>query len=336
MSDSSELYKIGTVAKLTGIAVERLRAWERRYGLTPASREGKTRFFSGIQVERLTRIKRLIDQGHPVSTLINLDDEALNERLQQVIDESSASAMREQGIEGQPLKSRTRVGLIGTQLLMLEQMLAKPSEIDTVSRWVNLSVALPELTTAEQPPEVAVVLLGSVTPDSLDQLSDLPAKTKPLVVYHYATEEGLDSANDREWELLRWPVAWHDIEAAVDRQAKSPLRASKQAPRRFSDEQLLSIASAGPGLGCACPADLVNLISALNAFSDHTAACSSQPFSPDDESAPTARARPGRAGQHSAFAHHSQIATRTSQARLELELVLEDWVMAEGLLPTPN
>ncbi|MEM6709905.1 MAG: MerR family transcriptional regulator [Pseudomonadota bacterium] len=34
-SDPVELYRIGAVAQLTGIAVERLRAWERRYGLAP-------------------------------------------------------------------------------------------------------------------------------------------------------------------------------------------------------------------------------------------------------------------------------------------------------------
>jgi len=324
MSDPSELYKIGTVAKLTGIAVERLRAWERRYGLTPASREGKTRFFSGTQVERLTRIKRLIDQGHPVSTLINLDDEALNERLQQITDDARLN--RDYAADDE--SPSPRVGLIGTQLLMLEQMLAEPSRVNVASRWVNLSVAIPELIDADQAPDVVVVLLGSITPDSLVELHDLPAKTKPLVVYHYATEEGLAVAADSDWEILRWPVAWRDIEDAVVRQAHTSLRAPRLADRRFSDEQLLSIASIQPGLGCAGPADLVNLISALNAFSDHSRACWSQQQ--------TSQAKPRRAGAHTEVRQHSQIATRTSQARLELELVLEDWVMAEGLLPTPN
>ena len=331
MSDPSELYKIGTVAKLTGIAVERLRAWERRYGLTPASREGKTRYFSGAQVERLTRIKRLIDQGHPVSTLINLDDTALNERLQQITIDARASHSSASAAGEHPQDS-TRIGLIGTQLLMLEQTLTQPPRVDVVSRWVNLSVALPELSKADLPPEVAVVLLGSVTPESLDDLCDLPAKTKPLVVYHYATEEGLASADERDWQLLRWPTTWLEIEQAAVKQAKSPLRAQKTVARRFSDEQLLSIASTGPGLGCACPADLVNLISALNAFSDHSAACSAEKR--QDQSA--SRAAPGRASPHPQHAHHNQIALGASQARLELELVLEEWVMAEGLLPTPN
>ncbi len=76
-----DLYRIGTVAGLTEISVERLRAWERRYGLQPAHRSGKTRFYNLEQVGRLKKIKRLIDNGHPISSLVSLTDEQLNERL---------------------------------------------------------------------------------------------------------------------------------------------------------------------------------------------------------------------------------------------------------------
>lgn len=336
MNDLADLYKIGTVAKLTGIAVERLRAWERRYGLTPASRDGKTRYFSGEQVDRLTRIKHLIDQGHPVSTLINLDNTALNERLQSIASSPTADGAT---------TAVPNVALIGTQLLMLEQNLPVAARFNVMGRWVNLGVCLPrleELQTAAQsrpaanvppaedqppPPDVVVILVGSVTPEALQELTTIPAPSKVLVVYHYATEAGLASAAERDQELLRWPVQWSDIEAAVARLASTPLRAGHRAGRHFSDEQLLTIASTGSGLGCACPADLVHLISALNAFSDHSAACAVP-----GTDGPTPLASPRRG----TLARHRQIAERTSQARLELELVLEEWVQAEGLLPAPN
>ena len=38
---AQDLYQIGSVTALTGIAAERLRAWERRYGFAPAERKGK-------------------------------------------------------------------------------------------------------------------------------------------------------------------------------------------------------------------------------------------------------------------------------------------------------
>lgn len=338
MSDLEDLYKIGTVAKLTGIAVERLRAWERRYGLTPASREGKTRFFSGEQVERLTRIRRLIDQGHPVSTLINLDSDTLNERLQSVQESKPAASD----------SATPNVVLVGTQLLMLEQNQPQVPRFKVAGRWVNLAVCLPELQATETAPDVVVVLLGSVTPASLSELQAIPAPSRTLVVYHYATDTGLAAAAEQGCELLRWPVSWTDIEAAVARLARSPLRAGRQASRHFSDEQLLTIASSGSGLGCACPADLVNLISALNAFSDHSAVCAERepahtaasaaepPISEQPNSRRAAAPLAGTRHPETSGGRHAQIAERTSQARLELELVLDDWVRAEGLLPAPN
>ena len=122
------------------------------------------------------------------------------------------------------------------------------------------------------------------------------------------------------------------------RQAQLPLGRGPLAARRFSDEQLLSIASSSPGLGCACPADLVHLISTLNAFSEHALACQSGEQAELTQRAElTQPAPPGRADRTATGApRHMQIAQRTSQARLELEQVLEDWVLAEEWLPTPN
>ena len=65
MEVSDDLYRIGAVANLTGVAVERLRAWERRYGLAPAHRDGRTRYYSGAQLSRLKRIKQLIRPRAP-------------------------------------------------------------------------------------------------------------------------------------------------------------------------------------------------------------------------------------------------------------------------------
>ena len=60
---AQDLYQIGSVTALTGIAAERLRAWERRYGFAPAERKGKIRLYSHTQVRNLVKIKRLLDRG---------------------------------------------------------------------------------------------------------------------------------------------------------------------------------------------------------------------------------------------------------------------------------
>ena len=102
-----DLYKIGAVTKRTGISAECLRAWERRYGLEPAERTGKTRFYSASQVERLTNVKALLEQGHPISQLIPLSDDELRRRLRPP---PSPAAIH-----------RRRTGLVGGQLIRSEE-----------------------------------------------------------------------------------------------------------------------------------------------------------------------------------------------------------------------
>lgn len=336
MSEVQDLYRIGTVAKLTGISVERLRAWERRYGLMPAERAGKTRMYSADQVERLTRIRQLIDQGHPISTLIQLSNEQLSDRLTPA--HSQASGPR-------PVSSRTlnRVGLIGTQLLMLEQANANKTPpiagIDVAARWVTLEAFRADLAKANlsittpttKPPATAptprsptrgagnaplehpeeldllVVLIPSLSPDSLQELAEIPQKK--LVIYHFATPQALALATSGELRIARWPISWPELCQAIGRLAGAPLRADYRYPRRFADAQLLDMASIGTALGCDCPMELIDLISRLNAFSEHSSVC--------------------REPSDSHTGAHHELQMHTSAARAALETALGDWVDAQ-------
>ena len=85
-TNEDQLYRIGTVASLTGLSVERLRAWERRYNLSPAHKSGRTRFYNKTQLDRFKLIKRLIDLGHPISSLVELEIDQLEARLEHQTD----------------------------------------------------------------------------------------------------------------------------------------------------------------------------------------------------------------------------------------------------------
>jgi len=281
-----------------------LRAWERRYGLTPAERVGKTRFYSGQQVHRLTRIRRLIDQGHPISTLIDLSEAQLSERLQ-----PPARA---------PARA-PRVALVGTQLLMLEQTHSTPPQLEVDGRWVNLEAYQAQSATSTEH-ELLIVLLGSINATSLARLRSVLGDDKYsqslLLLYHFATADGLEQAAEEGLTLLRWPIDWPQLEQTAARLTGRPLRASRHSLRRFSDEQLLSIAHAGAGLGCACPEHLVDFISQLNAFAEHSEACRD----PNDVEA------------HA----HARITELSFSARAQLELALGEWVETHELLPLAN
>ena len=57
-------YKIGTVARLTGIDAMTLRNWERRYGVVIPSRgNGRQRAYAPEDVDRLRWLKKTVDSG---------------------------------------------------------------------------------------------------------------------------------------------------------------------------------------------------------------------------------------------------------------------------------
>lgn len=76
-------YRIGLVARLTGISLHQLRIWERRYHtVTPARSEKGGRLYSDNDVARLRTLKRLADLGHSIGDVARLGERELLELLQ--------------------------------------------------------------------------------------------------------------------------------------------------------------------------------------------------------------------------------------------------------------
>jgi DNA-binding transcriptional MerR regulator/methylmalonyl-CoA mutase cobalamin-binding subunit len=76
-------YPVRLVALRTGLSPHLLRAWERRYGVvTPGRSEGGQRLYSDLDIERLGRLKRLVERGHAISRIASLPLEALAEMEQ--------------------------------------------------------------------------------------------------------------------------------------------------------------------------------------------------------------------------------------------------------------
>ena len=74
------LYSIGVVERDTGIGRDTLRVWERRYGFPEPVRNDKgERAYTEMQLRRLQRIRRLLDQGLRPGKLLPLSEAALDE-----------------------------------------------------------------------------------------------------------------------------------------------------------------------------------------------------------------------------------------------------------------
>ncbi|MDF1741834.1 MAG: MerR family transcriptional regulator, partial [Verrucomicrobiales bacterium] len=62
-----EFFEISAVARLTGISSHVLRVWERRYQVVEPNRsESKRRQYTEKDIQRLSLLKALVDNGHSI------------------------------------------------------------------------------------------------------------------------------------------------------------------------------------------------------------------------------------------------------------------------------
>ena len=75
-------YHIGRVTKLTGLSLDVVRVWERRYGaVRPARSDGGTRLYSDADIRRLRRLRQAVDGGHSISQAAKLSESELDELI---------------------------------------------------------------------------------------------------------------------------------------------------------------------------------------------------------------------------------------------------------------
>ena len=73
----SARYPIRAVSRLTGIAIDTLRAWERRYGAVAPTRDDRGRMCTEADVARLRLLNGAVKQGHSIGRLARLSDAQL-------------------------------------------------------------------------------------------------------------------------------------------------------------------------------------------------------------------------------------------------------------------
>ena len=72
------MYSIKAVSQATGLTVETLRAWERRYRVVVPQRDDMgRRVYRAEDVLRLRRLREATERGHPIGRLVRMDEVAL-------------------------------------------------------------------------------------------------------------------------------------------------------------------------------------------------------------------------------------------------------------------
>ena len=298
-TNEDQLYRIGTVASLTGLSVERLRAWERRYNLSPAHKSGRTRFYNKTQLDRFKLIKRLIDLGHPISSLVELEIDQLEARLEHQADVSRDNWQS-------TIHSQPSVGLIGPNLLLLEQkaIAARTNESDKLveinARWANIEAFETEQYQTEEL-DIIVVQLPVLNTQPIELVKNYFPNAEIIVLYQFTTSDIISEIQDMKIPTIKWPISWSEIEHMC-LNGHQVLRSSRHpSPRKYSDEELIAIATSSEDPS-SCPEYLVESIHQLNALSAYSSKCSKE------------------------FEHASSLEAvniSTTHARAELEFALE-------------
>jgi len=82
MNQVSPTHSIKAAAQSTGLSVETLRAWERRYAaVSPYRDTNGRRLYSTSELVRLRLLRKATEMGHPISKLADLQEESLRQLL---------------------------------------------------------------------------------------------------------------------------------------------------------------------------------------------------------------------------------------------------------------
>jgi DNA-binding transcriptional MerR regulator/methylmalonyl-CoA mutase cobalamin-binding subunit len=74
---SSVSYPIRAVSLMTGVGIDTLRAWERRYGAVSPLRDERGRMYTEADVRRIRMLRDAVSNGHAIGRIARLSDEQL-------------------------------------------------------------------------------------------------------------------------------------------------------------------------------------------------------------------------------------------------------------------
>lgn len=270
-------YGIGAVARLTGIRLESLRAWERRYRLvTPRRSASNQRIYTREDIVRLQLIRQLVDRGHAVGSVATLSEQALRDRLQLHRGTVSAPLPDER-----PLPAM----VYGDTLPFLVERWRGQLPLEVLAAYGRLSDL--EADANRRQPAVVILELPALNPDLAGRLGDLRRQSgarRVVVVYSFGTQSILERLRREGVLMLRAPVTAPELAQAcrIDAEHAKVLRplssevlalTDETPPRRFDGEKLAAVAMAATRIRCECPHHLADLVLRINAFEAYSADC---------------------------------------------------------------
>ena len=272
------LYSIGTVARLTGLKPDNLRAWERRYGLG-ASHKSATgrRQYTQSDLDHLQLIAALVNDGARIGEIANSERKTLEMLL------------RQRGIRGREAlsKSKPRAVFVGAALCKwLDSHQGCISGVDARLARMDIAAIEESAFAALKDSDVMVLECASLSRASVTRIKSLhddALAKRIIVVYQFGNTQWLEDLEAAGIAAMAFPPDAGKLAFAIARNiADSEVSAGEgnfgelmtAKPRQFGAVELAAAASLESTLNCECPKHIAQLITALIAFEEYSASCS--------------------------------------------------------------
>ena len=268
-------YRIGAVCRMTGISQHVLRVWEKRYGVVePLRSETGRRLYREGDINRLSMLKALVDRGHAIGSIADLDDDELERRVQQ-----SAGVLRMGGTAERPT-----LVLFGESLAAAREDCVSSEIFAFAGQYGDISEFAADKSAGRV--DVAVVEWPSLQPDSVIEITRQADRLNArylILLYDYAPRSALQRLAHDRITALRSPLDLVALEAVVAwrfalaaQHADSSEELGVIPSRQFNVRELAHLSGQSSAIGCECPKHLVELISRLAHFEAYSAECESR------------------------------------------------------------
>jgi len=282
------VYRSGAVARLTGIPVQTLRVWERRYKIVgPRQSATGQRLYAPAEVARLTVIKQLVDSGHAIGSIAALGLDQLRAMLEQVT-HTTLSPIGHAGQVARNALTPVRVAIIG-EALNLRVAHHQFAALQVVATSPNAALAGEALRGVTA--DALLIELSSLRDESSQTIRAL---AQQLGAQRIVVEYGFGShRNEQELRALGCSLVHAPLEIdQLESLCSAPLAGfhpgkpatlppiGPAAPRRFDNRALAEVSITSVRLKCECPHHLSELLVRLGNFETYSADCESS--SPTD------------------------------------------------------
>ena len=275
--ENSQLYKIGAIARLTGITPMTIRMWQTRYdAVSPVRTEGKQRLYTERDLTKLSLLKELTDHGDSIGMVAGLTVEELENRLKE---QTLKHGTREKQTNHTPIK----VAVLGYGFPQLgnADVGAYAAPLELVGQF-NPENALSNEIKACQP-DLLIFQIASLQPDSpglIEEAIEHSGAQGACVVYAFGPKKVVKDLTNEQTLPLRAPVNVQELTLAANHLLKSAERpraedetAVQIQQRRYSDPQLWEIVNQPNAIKCECPQHLSHILFSLNNFEAYMKDC---------------------------------------------------------------